>query len=117
MDAGCSCRCTPRAADRDRALLTGDDQSDAPVATARYLHVRDAAATSRPVALDAPLIAQFEAYVRRWLDEIAEGRFVPRPHPPNGRCLMCCVDSLGVEELAERARLFSDNVVVDVDGD
>ena len=106
-----------RAADRDRALLTGDNQPNAPVATARYLHVREAAATSRPVVLDAPLIAQFEAYVRRWLDEIAEGRFVPRPHLPNGRCLMCCVDSLGVEELAERARLFSDNVVVDVDGD
>jgi len=106
-----------RAADRDRALLTGHNQPDAPVATARYLHVRDAAATSRPVELDAPLVAQFEEYVRRWLDEIAEGRFIPRPHPPNGRCLMCCVDSLGVEELAERARLFSDNVAVDVDGD
>ncbi|HVE19992.1 MAG TPA: PD-(D/E)XK nuclease family protein, partial [Ilumatobacteraceae bacterium] len=79
-----------RAADRDRTLLTGDHRPDAPVATARYLHVRDAAATSRPVVLDAPLIAQFEAYVRRWLDEIAEGRFVPRPHPPNGRCLVCC---------------------------
>ena len=25
---------------------------------------------------------------------------------------MCCVDSLGVEELAERARLFPDNLVV-----
>ena len=107
-----------RAADRDRAVLTGHKQPDAPAATARYLHVRDASATSRPVVLDAPLIAQFEAYVRRWLDEIAEGRFIPRPHPSNGRCLMCCVDSLGVEELAERARLFSDNiVVVDVDGD
>lgn len=107
-----------RAADRDRTLLAGDGLSSAPPATARYLHVRDAAATSRPVALDAPLIAQFEAYVRRWLDEIAEGRFIPRPHPPNGRCLMCCVDALGVEELAERARLFSDNVVhVDVASD
>lgn len=107
-----------RAADRDRALLTGDDQPSAPAATARYLHVRDASATSRPVALDASLIAQFEAYVRRWLTEIADGRFVPRPHASNGRCPMCCVDSLGVEELAERARLFSDNiVVVDVDGD
>ena len=105
-----------RAADRDRAILTGHDQPGAPAATARYLHVREASATSRPVALDAPLIAQFEAYVRRWLDEIAEGHFIPRPHPSNGRCLMCCVDSLGVEELAERARLFSDNVV-DVDGD
>ena len=95
-----------RAADHDRAVLTGHDQADAPAATARYLHVRDASATSRPVALDAPLIAEFEAYVRRWLDEIDAGRFVPRPHPANGRCLMCCVDSLGVEELAERARLF-----------
>ena len=62
------------------------------------------------MALDAELIAEFEAYVRRWLDEIAAGRFAPRPHPLNGRCLMCCVDSLGVEELAERARLFADNV-------
>ena len=38
-------------------------------------------ATSRPVELDAALIAEFEAYVGRWLDEIADGRFVPRPHP------------------------------------
>ncbi|MEY2524050.1 MAG: ATP-dependent helicase/nuclease subunit [Ilumatobacteraceae bacterium] len=107
-----------RAADRDRAALTGHNQSDAPAATARYLHVRDASATSRPVALDAPLIAQFEAYLRRWLDEIEHGRFIPRPHPSNGRCLMCCVDKLGVEELAERARLFPGNVVVvDEDGD
>jgi hypothetical protein len=106
-----------RAADRDRFVLTGHTHSEAPVATARYLHVRDASATSRPVSLDAPLIAQFEAYVRRWLDEIAHGRFVPRPHPSNGRCLMCCVDKLGVEELAERARLFPDNLVVDGDGD
>ena len=107
-----------RAADRDRTLLAGDSQPGSPAATARYLHVRDGSATSRPVALDAPLIAQFEAYVRCWLDEIADGRFIPRPHPSNGRCLMCCVDSLGVEELAERARLFSDNVVlIDVDGD
>ena len=107
-----------RAADRDRALLTGQDEPGAPAATARYLHVRDGSATSRPIALDAPLIAQFEAYVRRWLGEIAAGCFTPRPHPSNGRCLMCCVDSLGVEELAERARLFTDNiVVVDTDGD
>ncbi len=96
-----------RAADHDRALLTGDEGVGAPPATARYLHVRDAKATSRPVPLDAVLIAEFEAYVQRWLAEIAEGRFTPRPHPANGRCLMCCVDSLGVEEMAERARLFA----------
>jgi ATP-dependent helicase/DNAse subunit B len=106
-----------RAADRDRAVLTSHNHTDAPAATARYLHVRDASATSRPVALDAPLIAKFEAHVRRWLDEIEQGHFIPRPHPSNGRCLMCCVDKLGVEELAERARLFPDNVVVDEDGD
>jgi PD-(D/E)XK nuclease superfamily/Exodeoxyribonuclease V, gamma subunit len=96
-----------RAADQDRALLTTDARGDAPAATVRYLHVRDAAATPRPVPLDAALIAEFEGYVQRWLDEIAEGRFVPRPHPSNGRCLMCCVDQLGIEELAERARLFA----------
>jgi RecB family exonuclease len=97
-----------RAADHDRAILTGGDSTDAPVATARYLQIREARATSRPVALDAELIVEFETYVRRWLDEIEAGRFAPRPHPLNGRCLMCCVDALGVEELAERARLFAD---------
>jgi ATP-dependent helicase/nuclease subunit B len=98
-----------RAADHDRAILTGDNPTDAPAATARYLQIRDAKATSRPVPLDAELIAEFETYVRRWLDEIEAGWFAPRPHPLNGRCLMCCVDSLGIEELAERARLFADD--------
>jgi hypothetical protein len=69
--------------------------------------VRDGKATPRDVPLDAALITEFEAHVRHWLDEIAAGHFAPRPHPPNGRCLMCCVDSLGVEELAERAKLFA----------
>jgi RecB family exonuclease len=95
------------AADHDRIALAGEDHVDPPPATARYLHVRDGKATARDVPLDAALITEFEAYVRRWLDEIAAGHFAPRPHPPNGRCLMCCVDSLGVEELAERARLFA----------
>ncbi|HSB85141.1 MAG TPA: PD-(D/E)XK nuclease family protein, partial [Ilumatobacteraceae bacterium] len=95
-----------RAADHDGQLLTGQDRADAPPATARYLQVRDAKATSRPVNLDPALIVEFEAYVERWLSEIAAGYFVPRPHPSNGRCLMCCVDSLGIEELGERARLF-----------
>jgi ATP-dependent helicase/DNAse subunit B len=96
-----------RAADQDRASMSTSAPAGAPAATARYLQVRDAKATPRPVPLDTALIAEFEAYVRRWLDEIADGHFVPRPHPSNGRCLMCCVDSLGVEELAERARLFA----------
>jgi ATP-dependent helicase/DNAse subunit B len=102
------------AADHDRAALAGDGHIDPPPATARYLHVRDGKATARDVPLDVALIAEFEAHVRRWLGEIEAGYFVPRPHPPNGRCLMCCVDSLGVEELAERARLFAD---ADADGD
>jgi hypothetical protein len=97
-----------RAADQDRAMLVGDDSDGFPAATARYLHVRDASATAKSLELTPQLIAEFEAYVRRWLDDIAAGRFPPRPHPPNGRCLMCCVDSLGIEELAERARLFVD---------
>lgn len=96
-----------RAADQDRAVLTRNNRTDVASATARYLHVRDGKATPRLVELDAALIAEFEAYVGRWLGEIAEGHFVPRPHPSNGRCLMCCVDSLGVEELAERARSFA----------
>ncbi len=96
-----------RAADQDRGLLTGGDGAGAPAATARYLHVRDGKAISREMPLDAVLIGEFEAYVRHWLDEITDGRFTPRPHPVNGRCLMCCVDSLGVEELAERARQFA----------
>jgi hypothetical protein len=95
-----------RAADHDRAMLTGEEPVDTPPATARYLYVREARAEARPVALDPTLIAEFEAYVARWLAEIAGGRFAPRPHPLNGRCLMCCVDSLGIEDLAERARLF-----------
>ena len=95
------------AADQDRVALTGDTGAGSPPASARYLHVRDGKATSRPLALDAAVINEFEAYVRTWLGEIESGRFVPRPHPSNGRCLICCVDSLGVEELAERARLFS----------
>ena len=95
-----------RAADQDRVALTDDDGRDSPPASARYLHVRDGRAVSRPLPLDAELIGQFEGYVRLWLDEIGAGCFAPRPHPSNGRCLMCCVDSLGVEELAERARLF-----------
>jgi ATP-dependent helicase/DNAse subunit B len=96
-----------RAADQDRAALTTAAPADAPPATARYLQVRDAKATPRPIELDPTLIAEFEMYVERWLDEIADGHFVPRPHAANGRCLMCCVDALGVEELAERARLFA----------
>jgi RecB family exonuclease len=95
-----------RAADHDRVLLTAGPANGAPPATARYLHIRDGKATPRPVVLDAPLIAEFEAYVAQLLADIDDGRFIPRPHPSNGRCLMCCVDSLGVEELAERARLF-----------
>ena len=95
-----------RAADHDRAILTGDGGAAASPATARYLYVRDAKATPRSIELTQPLIAEFEAYVVRLLAEIGAGRLVPRPHPSNGRCLMCCVDSLGVEELAERARLF-----------
>ncbi len=97
-----------RAVDRDRASLAGGDSP----ATARYLEVRDGKATSRSMVVDAEVVAAFEGYVARWLGEIDAGRFVPRPHPVNGRCLMCCVDSLGVEELAERARLF--DVVEDV---
>ncbi len=99
-----------RAADQDRATLTGDGRPDAPPATARYLHVRDGKAVEREIVLEPALIAEFEAYVARWLSEIIEGRFAPRPHTPNGRCLICCVDSLGVEELAERARLFPGNL-------
>jgi ATP-dependent helicase/nuclease subunit B len=109
-----------RAADHDRRALVGDvgDAQAAvssagagvgaavPSATARYLEVRDGKATSRPLAIDSEVVEQFEAYVGRWLGEIGAGHFVPRPHPLNGRCLMCCVDSLGVEELAERARSF-----------
>jgi PD-(D/E)XK nuclease superfamily len=102
-----------RAADQDRAALTTAAAVDAPAATARYLQVRDARATPHPVPLDATLIAEFEAYVQRWLDEIADGHFVPRPHPLNGRCLMCCVDQLGIEELAERARQFAADELVD----
>jgi ATP-dependent helicase/DNAse subunit B len=98
-----------RAADQDRATLVGDDTDGPPSATARYLQVRDATATSKSMELTPALIAEFEGYVRRWLDQISAGRFTPQPHPPNGRCLMCCVDSLGVEELAERARLFIDD--------
>jgi RecB family exonuclease len=94
------------AADVARSTLSGDDHVDPPPATARYLHVRDGKAVERELVLDAPLFAEFAAHVRRWLDEITAGHFAPRPHPSNGRCLMCCVDSLGVEELAERARLF-----------
>ncbi|MEP7111699.1 MAG: PD-(D/E)XK nuclease family protein [Ilumatobacteraceae bacterium] len=104
-----------RAADQDRALLTSVERDGAPAATARYLHVRDAKATPRAVPLDVTLIAEFEAYVQRWLDEIANGHFVPRPHPSNGRCLMCCVDSLGIEELAERARLFAAGDLIEDD--
>ncbi len=96
-----------RAADQDRVVLTGDDGGGSPLASARYLHVRDGKAISRALPLDAGLIGEFEGYVRTWLEEIEAGRFAPRPHPSNGRCLMCCVDSLGVEELAERSRLFA----------
>ncbi|HEX2783115.1 MAG TPA: PD-(D/E)XK nuclease family protein [Ilumatobacteraceae bacterium] len=95
-----------RAADHDRAALVDDASADAPAATARYLYVREAKAEARQVPLDPALIAEFESYVSRWLGEIAGGQFAPRPHPTNGRCLMCCVDSLGIEDLAERARLF-----------
>ena len=95
-----------RAADHDRAILTGGDDGDWPSATARYLEVRDADVKEHKMPLDADLIAEFEAYIMQWLAEIAAGQFAPQPHPANGRCLMCCVDSLGVEELAERARHF-----------
>ena len=95
-----------RAADHDRPSLVGPDPTDAPPATARYLLVREAQATSRPVPLDAALIAEFEAYVARWLAEIANGHFVAKPHSLGDHCLICCVDSLGIEDLAERARLF-----------
>jgi hypothetical protein len=98
-----------RAADHDRASLVGPDATDAtdpPPATARYLLVRDASATPKPVPLDPALIAEFEAYVARWLAEIADGRFVAKPHSLGDYCLICCVDSLGIEDLAERARLF-----------
>ena len=105
-----------RAADEARAELVADDGTDAPAATARYLHVRDGKAIPREIALDAGLIAEFEAYVTCWLDQIAAGNFVPRPHPSNGRCLMCCVDSLGIEELAERARLFAAEIERPSDG-
>ena len=97
-----------RAADQRRALLLGDDAptQSVPPSTARYLHIRDANAVPRELLLDAALIAEFEEHVLRLLDEITSGHFVPQPHPSNGRCLICCVDALGVEELAERARLF-----------
>ncbi|MGZ4769333.1 MAG: hypothetical protein ACXVLX_11755, partial [Ilumatobacteraceae bacterium] len=68
--------------------------------------VRDASATPKPVALDASLIAEFEAHVAHWLAEIADGRFIAKPHSLGDYCLICCVDSLGIEDLAERARLF-----------
>lgn len=96
-----------RAADHERASLLGvPSDPAAPAATARYLHIRDAKATPRLLPLDAALVAEFEGHVARLLGDITEGRFVPRPHPSNGFCLMCCVDALGVDELAERARLF-----------
>ena len=95
-----------RAADHDRSSLVGSADADAPPATARYLLVRDAKATSRPVPLDPALIAEFETYVAHWLAEITAGRFVPKPHSLGDYCLICCVDSLGIEDLAERARLF-----------
>jgi hypothetical protein len=44
--------------------------------------------------------------VARWLAQITAGHFVQRPHALNDHCLICCVDSLGIEDLAERARLF-----------
>ncbi|HZX54837.1 MAG TPA: PD-(D/E)XK nuclease family protein, partial [Ilumatobacteraceae bacterium] len=95
-----------RAADHDRAALTDSTGGDWPSATARYLQVREAAVKETKVALDATLIATFEGYIKQWLDEIAAGQFAPQPHAPKSHCLMCCVDSLGVEELAERAREF-----------
>ena len=67
--------------------------------------------------LDPTVIAEFEAHVGRWLADIAAGRFTPRPHPLNGRCSMCCVDSLGIEDLAERARLFDPVSVADDDAE
>jgi RecB family exonuclease len=95
-----------RAADYDRATLTDHNGGDWPTATARYLQVREATVKETKVALDAALIGQFEGYIKQWLDEIAAGLFSPQPHAPRSHCLMCCVDSLGVEELAERARQF-----------
>jgi hypothetical protein len=71
------------------------------------VHVRDAKAETKEIVLDAQLVSEFEACVARWLAEIGAGQFVPRPHEVNGHCMMCCVDALGVEELAERARLFA----------
>ena len=95
-----------RAADHDRPSLVGSGAADAPRATARYLLVRDAKATPKPVPLEPALIAEFEAYVTHWLAEIAAGRFIAKPHSLGDYCLICCVDSLGIEDLAERARLF-----------
>ena len=95
-----------RAADQDRPVLVDPQPASAPPATARYLLVREAKAAPRAMPLDPALIAEFEAYVARWLAEIAAGRFVQRPHALTDRCLLCCVDSLGIEDLAERARLF-----------
>ncbi len=106
-----------RAADQDRAILIGDDTEGWPAATARYLHVREASATSKSLELTPDVITEFEGYVRRWLDEIAAGHFSPRPHPPGSRCVMCCVDSLGVEELSERARLFGDHEGAEAQGE
>jgi len=95
-----------RAADQDRPILVDPQVADPPPATARYLLVREAKATPRAMPLDPTLIAEFESYVARWLAEIAAGRFVQRPHALTDHCLLCCVDSLGIEDLAERARLF-----------
>ena len=95
-----------RAADQDRPVLVDPQPASAPPATARYLLVREAKATPRAMPLDPALIAEFEMYVARWLAEITAGRFVQRPHALTDRCLLCCVDSLGIEDLAERARLF-----------
>ena len=95
-----------RAADQDRPMLVDSQPTDAPPATARYLLVREAKATPRVVPLDPALITEFESYVARWLAQITAGHFVQRPHALTDHCLICCVDSLGIEDLAERARLF-----------
>jgi len=52
------------------------------------------------------LIAEFEGHIARLLGQITSGCFLPQPHPPSGHCLICCVDALGIDELAERARRF-----------
>jgi hypothetical protein len=46
-----------RAADHDRAILTGSDDGEWPPATARYLEVRDADVKEHKMPLDDALVA------------------------------------------------------------